>query len=103
MPYTKEELKDLPFYQNLINEDEQRYLAERDRLKVLAAENGGTDTYDGNLLVRDESGTIRIFENPYTGELYEDEAAQLYHPIIVDQLKDDDSINEILDRDIREL
>ena len=101
MPYTKEELKELPFYQNLLNEDEQNYLSERERLKQAALEQG--EAYSGDQLVRDESGTIRIFENPYTGELYEDEAAQLYHSIIVDQLKDDDSINEILDREIREL
>lgn len=101
MPYTKEELQDLPFYQNLLNEDEQNYLTERERLKQTALEQG--EAYPGDQLVRDEGGTIRIFENPYTGELYEDEASQLYHSIVVDQLKDDDSINEILDRDIREL
>ena len=101
MPYTKEELKELPFYQNLLNEDEQNYLSERERLKQVQLEKG--EAYSGDLLVRDEGGTIRIFENPYTGELYEDEASQLYHSIVVDQLKDADSINEILDREIREL
>ena len=87
MPYTKEELKDLPFYQNLLDEDEQNYLAERDRLKVLAAENG-SDNYSGDLLVRDQSGTIKVFENPYTGELYQDQFSQLYHSLVVDQMKE---------------
>ena len=101
MPYTKEELKDLAFYQNLINEDEQNYLIERERLQTLVAVSGSG--YDGGLLTRDEGGTIKLFENPYTGELYDDETTTLFVPKVVDRLKDDDSINEILNRNIREL
>ena len=63
MPYTKEELKDLAFYQNLINEDEQNYLIERERLQTLVAVSGSG--YDGGLLTRDESGTIKLFENHF--------------------------------------
>ena len=101
MPYTKEELKDLAFYQNLINEDEQNYLIERERLQALVAVSGSG--YDGGLLTRDEGGTIKLFENPYTGELYDDETSTLFVPKVVDRLRDDDSINEILNRNIREL
>jgi len=101
MPYTQEELKDLAFYQNLINEDEQNYLVERERLQVSVAVSGSG--YDGGLLTRDESGTIKLFENPYTGVLYDDETTTLFVPKVVDQLRDDDSINEILNRNIREL
>ena len=101
MPYTKEELKDLAFYQNLINEDEQNYLIERERLQTVVAVSGGG--YDGSLLTRDESGTIKLFENPYTGQLYDDETTTLFVPKVVDRLRDDDSINEILNRNISEL
>ena len=101
MPYTQEELKDLAFYQNLINEDEQIYLIERERLQELVAVSGSG--YDGGLLTRDERGTIKLFENPYTGELYDDETSTLFVPKVVDRLRDDDSINEILNRNIREL
>jgi|ETN01SMinimDraft_1059929.scaffolds.fasta_scaffold63363_2 hypothetical protein len=101
MPYTKEELKDLAYYQNLLDADEQAYLVERERLKSLVDVSGSY--YDGNLIVRDEAGTIRLFENPYTGELYDDEASTLFVSRTVNQLKDDDSINEILNREIREL
>ena len=101
MPYTKEELKDLAFYQNLINEDEQNYLIERERLQALVAVSGSG--YDGDLLTRDESGTIKLFENPYTGVLYDDETTTLFVPKVVDRLRDDDSINEILNRNISEL
>jgi len=101
MPYTKEELKDLAYYQNLLDADEQAYLVEKERLKSLVDVSGSY--YDGSLIVRDDAGTIKLFENPYTGKLYEDETSTLFVPRIVDQLKDDDSINEILDRNIREL
>ena len=101
MPYTKEELKDLAFYQNLINEDEQNYLIERERLQALVAVSGSG--YDGGLLTRDESGTIKLFENPYTGQLYDDETSTVFVSKVVARLRDDDSINEILNRNIREL
>ena len=101
MPYTKEQLKDLAYYQNLLDADEQAYLVERERLQSLVDVSGSY--YDGSLIVRDEAGTIKLFENPYTGELYDDESSTLYAPRIVEQLKDDDSINEILNRNIREL
>tara|TARA_R100001079_G_C4435898_1_gene146373 strand:+ start:604 stop:909 length:306 start_codon:yes stop_codon:yes gene_type:complete len=101
MPYTKEELKNNTFYQNLLDEDEQQYLAERDRLKVKIAVSGSA--YDGSLVTRDVSGTVKLFENPYTGELYDDETSTLYATTVVEQLKDDDTINQIVDRDIREL
>ena len=101
MPYTKEELKDLAYYQNLLDADEQAYLVEKERLQSLVDVSGAY--FDGSLIVRDEAGTIKLFENPYTGELYDDESSTLYAPRIVEQLKDDDSINEILNRNIREL
>ena len=101
MPYTKEELKDLAFYQNLLDADEQAYLVEKERLQSLIDVSGSY--YDGSLIVRDEAGTIKLFENPYTGQLYDDQSSTLFAPRTVEQLRDDDSINEILNRDIREL
>ena len=101
MPYTKEELKDLAFYQNLLDADEQAYLVEKERLQSLVDVSGSY--YDGSLIVRDEAGTIKLFENPYTGELYDDETTTLFATTVVEQLKDDDTINQIIDRDIREL
>ena len=85
----------------MLDADEQAYLVEKERLQSLVDVSGSY--YDGSLIVRDEAGTIKLFENPYTGELYDDESSTLYAPRIVEQLKDDDSINEILNRNIREL
>ena len=76
MPYTKEELKDLAFYQNLLDADEQAYLVEKERLQTLVDVSGSY--YDGSLIVRDEAGTIKLFENPYTGELYDDQTSTLF-------------------------
>ena len=101
MPYTPEELQELSFYQNLIDEEEQKYLVERERLQALVGISGSA--YDGSLLVRSETGVIRLFENPYTGEIYDDETTTLFVTRKVDQLKDDDSINDIIDRNITEL
>ena len=101
MPYTPEELQELAFYQNLVNEEEQKYLVERERLQGLAGISGSA--YDGSLLVRNQQGVIQLFENPYTGEIYDDETTTLFVTRKVDQLKDDDSINNIINRDIREL
>ena len=101
MPYTPEELQELSFYQKLVDEEEQKYLVERERLQALAGISGSA--YDGSLLVRGEDGSIRLFEDPYTGELYDDETTTLFVKRKVDQLKDDDFINDIIDRNITEL
>ena len=101
MPYSKEELKELPFYQNMVDGDEQAYLQNRELIQRRIAISGSA--YDGNLISRDDDGTILLFEDPYTGKLYEDETTELYVPRSVDQLKDDDSINQIIDRTFREL
>ena len=101
MPYTQEELKESTFYQQLIDRDEQEYLQRRALLLERAAASGSAD--DGALLYKDREGNILLFEDPYTGQLYDDETTILYVSRIVDQLKDDDSINGVINRDIREL
>ena len=101
MPYTQEELKNQSWYQNLIDEDEQAYLANKDYLESQAAISGSAN--DGTLLVRDSENTILIFENPYTGVLPEDPSTKIIHTSIVNQLRDDEAnINSILDRDFEE-
>ena len=67
MPYTQEELKNLAFYQNLIDEDEQQYLQNKASLELRAGISGD----DGSLLIRDGTNTILLFEDPYQNELPE--------------------------------
>ena len=71
MPYTKEELENNEYYKNLRDEDEQLYLTQRELYKTAFFGNSGVD--NGSLLVRDSDGTILLFENPWTEELYKDE------------------------------
>ena len=104
MPYTQEELKNLTFYQNLIDEDEQKYLIRRDLLRTQALVSGSAAA--DNLLSRDKSGAVLLFENPYTDNLVEDPSSKLIHNTTVKLLKttaSDAIIDEVLDRDFKEL
>ena len=58
MPYSKEELKELPFYQNLVDGDEQAYLQNRELIQRRIAISGSA--YDGNLITRDKDDTILL-------------------------------------------
>ena len=75
MPYTQEELKNLSFYQNLIDEDEQHYLQRKALLTQQSLVSGSADS--GNLVFRDKSGAVLLFENPYTDALVEDPSSKL--------------------------
>ena len=100
MPYTQEELKKLSFYQNLIDEDEQQYLQNKATLELRANYSGSANQ---GALVRDSSDTILLFEDPYKNELLEDESSKIVYDLKVNKLKTDDSINQILNREFREL
>ena len=100
MPYTQEELKKLSFYQNLIDEDEQQYLQNKATLELRANYSGSANQ---GALIRDSSDTILLFEDPYKNELLEDESSKIVHDLKVNKLKTDDSINQILNREFREL
>ena len=102
MPYTQEELQKLDFYQNLIDEDEQQYLQRRALLQDIANVSGSAD--DGSLVLRNEEGTVMIFENPYTGELYDSGPdTTLIIDLSTDTLKNDVTVSEIIDREFTEL
>tara|TARA_Y100000310_G_C20439324_1_gene695289 strand:- start:152 stop:460 length:309 start_codon:yes stop_codon:yes gene_type:complete len=102
MPYTQEELQHLDFYQNLINKEEQDYLNRRDLLLLQSAMSGSGD--DGNMVLRNEEGSVLVFENPYTGEMYDqDPSNKLIINLKTENLTNDATINEILDRQIEEL
>ena len=62
MPYTLEELKKLTWYQDLIDADEQQYLQRKSLLSEQADYSGSAN--DGSLLLRNESNTVLLFEDP---------------------------------------
>tara|TARA_B100001778_G_scaffold179789_1_gene147829 strand:- start:11037 stop:11345 length:309 start_codon:yes stop_codon:yes gene_type:complete len=102
MPYTKEELQELEFYQNLKNEDEQRYINNRDILEARFKASGSAD--DGTQTIRDEDGNILVFENPFNGQLDPpDENNKIVADMNSEQLKNNLSINELINREFREL
>ena len=101
MPYTQEELQELEFYQNLIDEDEQRYLQNRQIYIARFQASGSAD--DGSQTVRDDDGNILVFESPYTGELYPpDHSNKMVANMNTDNLKNDISINDVINRQFRE-
>lgn len=104
MPYTQEELKNLKFYQDLIDEDEQKYLNRKDLLTLRSNLSGSAD--NGELVYRDKSGAVLIFENPYTNRLNEDSTTKIIYDTKLRLLKTtevDTIIDEVLDRDFEEL
>tara|TARA_B100001996_G_C18631465_1_gene581921 strand:+ start:939 stop:1247 length:309 start_codon:yes stop_codon:yes gene_type:complete len=102
MPYTKEELDNLEFYQNLIDEDEQRYLSNRASLEADFLISGSAD--DGSQTVRDDKGNILVFESPYTGQLATpDHSNKIVADMNSEHLKNDTSIDDIISRKFREL
>jgi|TARA_R100001463_G_scaffold111851_3_gene166819 uncharacterized phage-like protein YoqJ len=104
MPYTKEELQQNEYYQNLKDADEQAYLARRDYYKTQFYDSAEFAANDGSLVVRDENGTMLLFENPYTGELYDDETTVLTKTLETPQYRiNDDILEEVIDRNIIEL
>ena len=81
MPYTQEELKNISFYQNLIDEDEQRYLMRKALLEQQSNLLGLADNV--SLLSRDESGAVLIFEDPYANQLNEDPSTKIIYNNII--------------------
>ena len=100
MPYTQEELQNLSWYLNLIDEDEQQYLQKKARLENEANISGSANQ---GKIIRDNSNTILLFEDPSANALREDEESKIVYDLRVKKLKTDDSLNEILQRDFREL
>ena len=102
MPYTQEELQQNEYYQNLINADEQAYESQRELYRTAFLNSGGENNC--SLLTRDQDGTILLFENPYTGTLYQDETTTYVKTLEVEQFKINETIlDEVIDRQITEL
>tara|TARA_R110001592_G_scaffold140099_3_gene360728 strand:+ start:133 stop:447 length:315 start_codon:yes stop_codon:yes gene_type:complete len=104
MPYTQEELKKLKFYTDLIDADEQQYLQKKAVLTREANLSGSANV--GTKLIRDQSNTVLLFEDPYKNQLLEDDTSKIIHNLKVKKLKTKESdtvLDEIIDRRFREL
>tara|TARA_R100000234_G_C4868588_1_gene122306 strand:+ start:94 stop:417 length:324 start_codon:yes stop_codon:yes gene_type:complete len=106
MPYTQEELNKLPFYQNLIDKDEQYYLIKKQKLVQESDALGAAN--DGSQLVRHKGdGSILLFEDPYENKLPEDPETKIIYNMSVKKLKINleygSVLDEVVDREFKEI
>ena len=100
MPYTVDELDNLGFYQDIARRDEDKYL------KLIQKK---IEAWDGGGILRDNSGTIILFENivpgqgtdgtSYTkGDLHTLTWVRGYF-----EYEENEDLNKIIDREFTEL
>jgi|TARA_B100001964_G_C14053925_1_gene518288 hypothetical protein len=100
MPYTETALQNLEFYQNMIREDEAKYL----KLIQENIESGNTD--DG--ILRDNNGNIILFEKIISGQGTDGTSHTSNHTLTWElgyfmYEDDEEEINKIIDREFTEL
>ena len=100
MPYTVDELDNLEFYQEIIREDESKYLKTIQK----RTESGNTD--DG--ILRDKnSGNITLFENIVPGQGTDGTSYPINYTIIYQdgyfKYEETEDTNKIIDREFTEL
>ena len=101
MPYTETALQNLEFYQEMIREDEAKYL------KLIQEK---IESWDGGGILRDNSGTIILFENIISGEGTDGTSYTVggLHTLIWElgyfmYEDDEEELNKIIDREFTEL
>jgi hypothetical protein len=100
MPYTETALQNLEFYQEMIREDEAKYL---NRIQE-NTESGNVD--DG--ILRDNNGNIILFENIISGEGTDGNSYSSNHTLIWElgyfmYEDNEEELNKIIDREFTEL
>jgi len=98
-------LQELDWYQNLIVEDEERYLRNKELLMLRAAISGST-VDDTTALTRDSSNAVLLFEDPYQNQILEDPSTKIIHNTQVKRLKTkegDTMVYQIISRTFSEL
>ena len=63
----------------------------------------GDNIYEAGVTSVNDKQFQTKFEDPYKNQLQEDESSKIVHDLKVNKLKTNDSINEILNRQFREL
>jgi len=99
MPYTETALQNLEFYQEMIREDEAKYL---NRIQE-NTESGNVD--DG--ILRDNNGNIILFENIISGEGTDGNSYSSNHTLIWElgyfmYEDNEEELNKIIDREFTE-
>jgi len=101
MPYTETALQNLEFYQDMIREDEAKYLK-------LIQENIESGNTEGGILRDINSGNIILFENIIPGEGTDGTSHTSNHTLTWElgyfmYEDDEEEINKIIDREFTEL
>ena len=100
MPYTKEELENNEFYQALANSAKDEYEAEKqfrlDNFNASGSQPGN------NLLIRKENGAIVSYEDPETGQAFNDPSGWVKIEREVMKLKRGSTLDDLIDRNFSE-
>ena len=98
MPYTKEELNNLEFYQNLSRRDEQEYLGKISKTTDEGDTNGG--------ILRDKGGNIILFEKIIPGQGTDGTSHPFNHLLSWTRgwfiYEENEELNNIIDREFTE-
>ena len=100
MPYSKDELDNLPFYQGLVTGDESKYL------EVIQKRTNIGNTTDG--ILRDKkSKNILLFESIIPGQGTDGASYGIHHTLSYQggyfKYENNEEINKIIDREFTEL
>lgn len=100
MPYTKEELENNEFYQAIANSARDEYEAEKqfrlDNFNASGSQPGN------NLLIRKENGAIVSYEDPETGQAFNDPSGWVKLEREVIKLKKGSTLDDLIDRQFSE-
>ena len=100
MPYTKEELENNEFYQAIANSARDAYEAEKqfrlDNFNASGSQPGN------NLLIRKENGAIVSYEDPETGQAFNDPSGWVKIEREVMKLKRGSTLDDLIDRQFSE-
>lgn len=100
MPYTKEELENNEFYQAIANSARDEYEAEKqfrlDNFNASGSQPGN------NLLIRKENGAIVSYEDPETGQAFNDPSGWIKLEREVIKLKRGSTLDDLIDRQFSE-
>jgi hypothetical protein len=98
MPYTEEELQDNEHYSSIKERDEIKYhdLFLKTNTKFLDNDGNTKDT------LLDKNDVIQLFENPTSGETYDDENQYLYVQIYQRRYRTKKKTLDFIDREFKE-
>ena len=102
MPYTKEQLQNNEYFQNLKLEASKDYEAEKERM---VAEFAASSSLDNNnqLLRQGPSGPILSYEDPETGTAQDDPSGWIKIERKQPKYKRGDELDEVINRNFSEL